>query len=82
MLSCREVTEKASEYIDQNMPLGQRINFQMHLFMCKHCRQYLKQMRGVISIVKLHQPKISNEQAQQIVDRLLQHPPTHYKQDH
>jgi hypothetical protein len=42
MLSCREVTERASDYLDRALPLRQRLAVRLHLFMCQHCRRYLR----------------------------------------
>lgn len=45
MLSCRQLTELVTDYLEGKMSLGDRMRFQMHLGMCKHCRAYLQQMK-------------------------------------
>lgn len=45
MLSCQEVTELVTAYVEGQMPLMQRMQFKLHIGMCKHCREYLAQMR-------------------------------------
>ena len=48
MLTCQEVTEVCTEYLEGRMSLGQRLSFQLHLGMCGHCRVYLRQMKMTI----------------------------------
>ncbi|GIW42733.1 MAG: hypothetical protein KatS3mg077_0015 [Candidatus Binatia bacterium] len=48
MLTCRELTELVTDYLEGRMPLVQRLKFHMHLGMCRHCRAYLRQMRLTI----------------------------------
>ncbi|QBQ55277.1 zf-HC2 domain-containing protein [Nitrosococcus wardiae] len=47
MLSCREVTEKASDYLENTPPYRQRLGIRLHLLLCHHCRRYLRQLRAV-----------------------------------
>ena len=49
MLSCREITELVTDYIEGRLSFGQWLRFQMHVGMCRHCRAYLRQMRGTIA---------------------------------
>ncbi len=49
MLSCQQLTELVTDYLEGKMSLGQRLRFQMHLGMCKHCRAYLHQMKLTIA---------------------------------
>ncbi|MCY4044030.1 MAG: zf-HC2 domain-containing protein [Cellvibrionales bacterium] len=45
MLKCKELTEKyANDYIDQELPLSKKMAIQFHLLMCKHCKQFVKQL--------------------------------------
>ena len=71
MLSCKEMAEKANDYIDRDVSLLTRIQFAVHLFMCVHCRNYISQMRTTISAVGLRRfeddEQISSEQIQEIV---------------
>jgi predicted anti-sigma-YlaC factor YlaD len=48
MLTCQQMTEVITTYLEGQMPLGQRIRFQLHVGMCKHCRAYLKQMKSTV----------------------------------
>lgn len=48
MLTCRQLTEVVTDYLEGRMSLWQRLRFQMHLGMCRHCRAYLEQMRATV----------------------------------
>ncbi len=48
MLTCRDITEIVTDYLEGRMTLGTRMRFHMHLGMCKHCRAYLRQMKNTI----------------------------------
>jgi len=47
-LSCREVVELVTDYLQGAMPFEERIRFEGHLDGCPHCVLYLEQMRGTI----------------------------------
>jgi hypothetical protein len=44
MLSCKDVTQLISESMDHSLPLGKRIGVRLHLFMCKFCARYKRQL--------------------------------------
>ena len=48
MLSCKDITEKANEYVDKELPLVARVKFHIHLFMCVNCRRYVTQLKTTI----------------------------------
>lgn len=48
MLSCREMSEQASELLESRAPRSQRAAAWLHLAMCRHCRRYFRQMRLTI----------------------------------
>lgn len=50
MLSCAEVTELVTSYLDKRMPFAQRMSFRMHIAMCPPCRRYLRQVRATIAL--------------------------------
>jgi anti-sigma factor RsiW len=47
-LSCRELVELVTEYLEGKLPLDERSRFEQHLDECAGCRTYLRQMRQVI----------------------------------
>jgi len=44
MFNCQEVTRLVSESLDRKLPLHQKIGIRVHLFMCKFCSRYRKQL--------------------------------------
>ena len=44
MLNCREVTERASDFLDAALPWHARLRVRLHLMMCRFCREYVRQM--------------------------------------
>lgn len=48
MLTCKELTEIVTDYLEGKLPFGKRLAFQMHVGMCRHCRAYLRQMKLAI----------------------------------
>ncbi|ADE16011.1 hypothetical protein Nhal_2951 [Nitrosococcus halophilus Nc 4] len=74
MLSCREVTEKASDYLENTLPWQQRLGIRLHLFLCHHCRRYLRQLRAVtIAFREMPKPEISEEAINKQIDNLKTH---------
>jgi predicted anti-sigma-YlaC factor YlaD len=52
MLSCKQLTEIATDYLEENLPWRVRLAVRMHLWICRHCRRYLEQMRKVITLLQ------------------------------
>jgi predicted anti-sigma-YlaC factor YlaD len=70
MLSCREVTEHASEYLEGEQSFGRRMLFWMHLAMCSNCRRFLRQIKLVrdgLGAVPLATPTLSDETRAQLL---------------
>jgi anti-sigma factor RsiW len=48
MLTCQQLTELITEYLEGQLSFWRWLEFQMHLGMCRHCRAYLRQMKATI----------------------------------
>jgi len=48
LLTCQELTELCTDYLEGRLSFEQRLSFQLHLGMCRHCRAYLQQLRTTI----------------------------------
>ena len=58
MLSCKDITEKASEYLDQELPFFTRLKVKIHLRMCQNCDRYVKQLQITIrALGKMNKPE-------------------------
>ena len=51
MLSCQQMTELVTDYVEKRLTLLDRIRFRMHLGICRYCRAYLEQMRTTIRLL-------------------------------
>ena len=49
MLTCTQITELVTDYLEGRMPFGKRVMFRLHVGMCRHCREYLRQARLTIA---------------------------------
>ena len=50
-LTCRELVELVTEYLEGELPDDERMRFEDHLAHCTGCRRYLDQMRLAIATV-------------------------------
>jgi predicted anti-sigma-YlaC factor YlaD len=50
MMSCKELVEWVTEYLEQTMPPADRARFDAHLDVCPGCREYLAQFRETIRL--------------------------------
>jgi len=44
MMTCEQAARLLSDSLDRPLPLRQRIPLRMHLFMCKFCPRFLRQL--------------------------------------
>jgi predicted anti-sigma-YlaC factor YlaD len=51
MLTCQELTELVTDYLEGRQSLIERLRFEVHLGMCRHCRAYLRQMKQTVRIL-------------------------------
>lgn len=50
-LSCRELVELVTDYLDGALPVDLRDRFESHLQGCPDCRTHLDQMRLTVSLL-------------------------------
>jgi anti-sigma factor RsiW len=50
-LSCRELVELATDYLEGALPEAERARFEAHLAHCAGCETYLEQVRATIALV-------------------------------
>lgn len=48
MLTCKEVTELVTDYLEGRLSFMQRVRFHVHVGMCRHCRACLRTMRTTV----------------------------------
>jgi hypothetical protein len=52
MLNCREVSERASDFLDAALPFRVRLQMRLHLLMCRICREYVRQLALVVGALR------------------------------
>jgi anti-sigma factor RsiW len=68
MLSCREVVELVTAYLEGALSEAEEVRFEEHLAMCDGCAAYLDQMRRTIDLVGRLDPDAVDLEA---CDRLM-----------
>lgn len=49
MFRCKDIHDHASDYLEKRFSWWQRLQFRWHLFICVHCRNFIRQMRTTVS---------------------------------
>ncbi len=52
MLSCRDVADLTSDYLNRDLPLRRHLAVRLHLLMCVGCRRYYRQMRTTLAMLR------------------------------
>ena len=48
-MTCRELSEIVTDYLEGAMSLQDRIRFDLHLAVCPECRRYVEQMKQTVA---------------------------------
>ena len=51
-LSCKQIVELVTEYLEGGMPAARRLGFEEHVAICPPCRNYFGQFRSTIALGK------------------------------
>jgi predicted anti-sigma-YlaC factor YlaD len=54
MMSCHEVTELASQSLDRDLTLGERVALRIHEAMCSGCRNFERQLKMLREICRAY----------------------------
>lgn len=57
MLKCNEVTALASDWLDSELTFTERMRIQVHLLMCRHCRNFVDGMAATRNAVRAGIPE-------------------------
>jgi len=61
-MSCKELVEVITEYLEGTLPEAERARFDYHLGLCPGCQTYLDQMRLTVRVVgRLSEESIAPE---------------------
>ena len=73
MLTCKNVTEYASDYVDGKMSFWERIKFKFHLYMCPPCGRFIKQFKMTIGFsAKSTHECASEEEVKSVLEKVKQ----------
>jgi anti-sigma factor RsiW len=50
-LTCRELVELVSDYLEDALPAAERARFEAHIAGCEHCATYVLQMRETLELL-------------------------------
>lgn len=51
-MTCKEVNEFLADYLDGKLPWRQRLSFNVHLIICRHCRRYVASYAATVRVTK------------------------------
>lgn len=74
MLRCRELVEQADAYLADDLTKWQRIQFRLHLAVCRHCRRYVRQLKTTqkVSQQQVLMMQTTDQQVEDIWTKLQQ----------
>jgi anti-sigma factor RsiW len=52
VLTCRELTENTTDYLERRVGWWTRMQLRLHLALCRHCRHYVAQIRATIAFLR------------------------------
>ena len=50
-MTCRELVELVTDYLERRLPDRDRVLFEAHLADCGHCVEYVAQMRRTVEVL-------------------------------
>ena len=68
-LTCQELVELVTDYLEGTLPAADRARFEEHLAQCPNCSTYLEQMRQTIrALGMLPEESITPEARQELLE--------------
>lgn len=67
MLMCRDLVKQADVYLAGDLPRMQRWSIRMHLFMCRHCRRFMRQFELLLQLL----PRLKREADDATVEKVM-----------
>jgi anti-sigma factor RsiW len=60
--TCQEMVELVTEYLEERLPVEDRLRFEQHIAVCGPCHAYLRQMRETIRVTgELREESLSDD---------------------
>jgi anti-sigma factor RsiW len=68
-MTCRELVEVVTDYLDDTLPKQDRARLEEHLEQCPYCMEYIEQMRQTIEALgELREESIAPETREELVE--------------
>ena len=68
-LTCKELVELVTDYLEGRLPVAERARFEAHLTTCHGCRNYLEQMRQTLRLLgELSEDSLEPETQQELLE--------------
>jgi predicted anti-sigma-YlaC factor YlaD len=69
MVTCREVLDLVTEYLEDGLPPRERVRFERHVAICPPCRGYIGQMRETLRVAgTLREEELSPDTRNALLD--------------
>lgn len=52
MLTCKQLVENSSDFLDARLSLRGRLSVRLHLAMCVNCRRFIRQMKLSQAVIR------------------------------
>jgi hypothetical protein len=71
MLKCNEFAYLASDYLDKNLDWKESLSVKFHIFICVHCRRFVRHLLSTIHFVQgMQRQKASSGEIRDIIARI------------
>ncbi len=50
MMSCKEVAELSSDYLEQELSALRRFSLRLHILLCRECRELVQGIRSLLNV--------------------------------
>lgn len=70
MLSCREISERASDLIEGRTSWRVRAEARLHLLMCRHCSRYIEQLKLTMRALRGARPSEPMVDVDKVLDAI------------
>ena len=69
-MTCKELTELVTDYLEGRQSFLDRARFELHVGMCRHCRAHLRQMKHTVQVLgSLPEETIRQEISNELLER-------------
>jgi anti-sigma factor RsiW len=71
MITCRELIDFLSDYLDGDLPLPERAAFEEHMRVCPECRSYVESFKQTIELGRAALRRLDDEAPPEVPQSLV-----------